>query len=60
MIHEAFTISEIARRYYKLKTGEDILKEVARSRWRMTRNPDLKILNKVIDIIYKEQKEKLR
>lgn len=60
MIHEAFTVSEIARRYYLKKTGEDLSKEVARNRWRMTRNPDKDILNRVIDEIYKEQKKALK
>lgn len=59
MIHEAFQISEVARRYFELK-GEQLTKPEAYNRWRMVRNPDLKLLNKAVDQIYKEQKKKLK
>jgi hypothetical protein len=60
MIHEAFTISEIARRYYLKKTGENLDKETARKRWNMTRITDLTVLNKVFADIFKEQKKMLK
>lgn len=51
--------TEIAVRYYKLKTGENLDRELARKRWAMTKNPDEKILKKVLDGILKEQKKKM-
>jgi hypothetical protein len=56
MIIDAYNTSEIARRYYLLKTGESLSREQARNRWKMTRNPDKKILNKVFTEVLKEQK----
>lgn len=60
MIHSAYITSEIARRYYLKKTGEVLSRETARSRWRMTRNPDKDILKKVFEEISKEQNKLLR
>lgn len=56
MIHEAFNKSEVVKRYYLLKTGEEIDGQTAVNRWRMLRQPDKKVLNKVIADIAKEQK----
>ena len=59
MIHPAFYKSEIARRYYLAKTGEDLPLKVAMNRWRMTTNIDKKILSKVINRVLKEQERLL-
>lgn len=59
MIHEAYSKSEIAKRYYKEATGEDLTNQEAVNRWRMLRNPDVKILKKVNDQIHKEQNKLL-
>ena len=56
MIHNAYDKSEVARRYYLLKTGEDISKATAFNRWRMLRVPDKKVLKEVLEQIAKEQK----
>lgn len=56
MIHEAFTQSEIARRYY-LEKGESLSRQEAANRWRMLRHPDKDVLKKVIGDIVKEQKK---
>lgn len=56
---EYFNASGVAQLYFKLK-GEKLEKQEAINRWRMVRNPDLEILNKVIDKIYKDQKDKLK
>lgn len=60
IIHEAYSKSEIARRYYKEYTGEELTNQEAANRWRMLRNPDVKILKKVNDQIHKEQKKMLK
>lgn len=60
MIHEAFSKSEIAKRYYALKTGEKLTNKEAANRWRMLRNPDMDALQKVIDGVIKEQKKLLK
>jgi hypothetical protein len=59
MIHEAYSTSYIAKRYYEKATGESLDKKDAYNRWRMLRHPDKTILKKVIDEIYKEQKKDL-
>jgi hypothetical protein len=59
MIIDAYNTSEIARRYYLKKTGEDLTREQARNRWKMTRNPDTAIIKKVLDEVLREQKKLL-
>lgn len=59
MIHEAYKISVVARRYYREATGEQLTNQEAVNRWRMLRNPDMKILKMVNDMIHKEQKKLL-
>jgi hypothetical protein len=59
MIIDAYNTSEIARRYYLKKTGEDLTREQARNRWKMTRNPDTAIVKKVLDEVLREQKKLL-
>lgn len=58
MIHEAFTQSEIARRYY-LEKGERLSRQEAANRWRMLRKPDKDVLKKVIGDVVREQKKLL-
>lgn len=60
MIHEAFSKSEIAKRYYALKTGEKLANKEAFNRWRMLRNPDMDVLKKVIEEVVKEQKKLMK
>lgn len=59
MIHEAYNKSEIVRRYFELK-GEKLTKQEAANRWRMIRNVDLDVLEKVFSQINKEQKKLLK
>lgn len=60
MIHSAFIKSEIAKRYYKLATGEDISRDDAFNRWRMLRHPDKKILRQVIKEVAKEADQEIK
>lgn len=60
MIHSAYVKSEIARRYYAKATGEALTRQEAVNRWRKLRNPDKKILQKVIKEIAKEADEEIR
>lgn len=60
MIHEAFSKSEIAKRYYALKTGEKLTNQEAANRWRMLKNPDPLILTKVFNAVNKEQARLLK
>jgi hypothetical protein len=60
MIHNAYDKSEVARRYYLLKTGEEIDKATAFNRWRMLRAPDLKILDEVRKQLTKEWSNEIR
>lgn len=59
MIHEAFTKSEIAKRYYSLR-GIELAKEPARKRFILDKNIDKKLILIVINSIYKEQKKMLK
>lgn len=59
ILNEYYKKASIARLYFKLK-GENLDNKEAWNRWRMVRNPDKDILNKVIDAIYKEQKKALK
>lgn len=56
MILKAYKKSEIARLYYN-ELGEKITNQDAVNRWRMLRNPDKKVLEKIFTSIYKEQKK---
>jgi hypothetical protein len=61
MIHEALSKSEIALRYYK-QTHPDrkYKKEAARKQFDQDLNLDVKLIAKIIDQIFREQKELLR
>lgn len=59
MIHEAYSKSYIARRYFALK-GEKLTNTEAYNRWKMTRKPDKIILSKVFAQIYIEQQNLLQ
>lgn len=59
MIHSAFIKSEIARRYYAA-AGEELSRQEAANRWRMLRNPNRKLLQKVIDEVTREQKKEIK
>lgn len=58
MIHEDFNKSAIARRYYA-KLGESLSKQEALNRWRMLRNPDLRLLRQVIREVSREAISKI-
>lgn len=59
ILDEYYKQGAVAKMYFKLKSGEELDNETARNRWRMIRNPDKAILNKVFDAIYKEQNKML-
>jgi hypothetical protein len=54
MILKAYNKSEIARLYF-LKKGESLTTIEAGNRWRMVKNPDLKILRDVFKELHKKQ-----
>lgn len=61
MIHEAFTRSQVAFRYYKGKNPErKYTIEAAKKQFNQDVNIDLKIIRKVILRIFAEQKELLK
>lgn len=61
MIHEAFTKSEIAFRYYQQKYPErNYTRKEAMKQFSQDRAIDRKIIRTVIDTIYSEQKQLLR
>lgn len=59
MIHEAFTKSEVAKRYFDLM-GQNISRDQARKNFHQDKKIDRVVLKKVIDEIYKEQLKKLK
>lgn len=61
MIHEAFHKSRVAYRYYKIRYPErNYNEDQSRKHFQQDNYIDKAILKKVIDEIYKEQKEVLK
>jgi hypothetical protein len=59
MIHEAYSKSYIAQRYFALK-GEKLTTAEAYNRWKMIRKPDKLLLSKIFAQIYIEQQNLLQ
>lgn len=60
LIHPALTISQVALRYYAIVHPErNYHIERALKQFRQDRNIDKKVLRKVIEVIFKEQKKML-
>jgi hypothetical protein len=61
MIHKALSKTEIAFRYYKEVAPERKYdKEAARKQFNQDRDIDSKVISKIVDQIFKEQKELLK
>ena len=60
MIHEVYKKAQIARRYYKLKTGEELESEFARKRFEKDKNIDDSLLKKVFSMVNEEQRALLK
>lgn len=61
MIHQALSKSEIAFRYYRIvHRDRDYNKEDARKRFQQDRKIDVKVVRKVIDEIFQEQRAILK
>ncbi len=60
MLHEAFSITEVALRYYKLQHPErNYSRHYAVKQWRQDKRIDSKVVKKVIDKIIVEQNKLL-
>jgi hypothetical protein len=61
MIHKALSKTEIAFRYYRAVAPErKYNKEAARKQFNQDRDIDSKVISKIVDQIFKEQKELLK